>query len=115
MRYAGHPEKRTVTRQEAEREISVDRPSVMRSMTSLPSYQEATGRVDWLELAAPYVSLEDYPALCLVSKRFYSHFAPRLWNDPQRFAHLVKLSDHDGQYSACFALTPVPSPFSVCL
>ncbi|KAK3314775.1 hypothetical protein B0H66DRAFT_563634 [Apodospora peruviana] len=51
-------------------------------MEQPPSYQDATKRVDWLELAAPYVSFADYPRLCLVCKRFYKQFAPRLWHDP---------------------------------
>jgi hypothetical protein len=48
----------------------------------LPSYQEATTRPDWLTLVAPYIPVKDYARLCLVSKRFYEQFAPRLWNDP---------------------------------
>lgn len=48
----------------------------------LPSYQDATTRPDWLELVAPYVPVREYARLCLVSKRFYHQFAPRLWNDP---------------------------------
>jgi hypothetical protein len=47
-----------------------------------PSYREATERQDWLPLVAPYISLRDHASLCLVSRRFYRHFAPRLWNDP---------------------------------
>ncbi|KAL7931683.1 hypothetical protein V8C35DRAFT_309253 [Trichoderma chlorosporum] len=51
-------------------------------MDILPSYQQATSRPDWLQLAAPYVAFADYPALCQVSRRFWSVFAPRLWGDP---------------------------------
>ncbi|KAK0748527.1 hypothetical protein B0T21DRAFT_398594 [Apiosordaria backusii] len=47
-----------------------------------PSYQEATRRLDWVELIAPYVPIREYARLCLVDRRFYRHLAPRLWNDP---------------------------------
>ncbi|KAK4175719.1 hypothetical protein QBC36DRAFT_330890 [Triangularia setosa] len=47
-----------------------------------PSYQEATRRLDWVELIAPYVPIREYVRLCLVNRRFYRHLAPRLWNDP---------------------------------
>ncbi|KAH6620656.1 hypothetical protein B0J18DRAFT_430348 [Chaetomium sp. MPI-SDFR-AT-0129] len=52
------------------------------NFADLPSYQDATARPDWLELVAPWLPLRDYPRLCLVSRRFYGQFAPRLWNDP---------------------------------
>ncbi|KAH8714186.1 hypothetical protein BGZ61DRAFT_207511 [Ilyonectria robusta] len=45
----------------------------------LPSYREATARQDWLHLVASFVALPDYPALCLVDRRFWHVFAPRLW------------------------------------
>lgn len=48
----------------------------------LPSYQDAIKRPDWLGLVAAYVPIGNYARLCLVSKRFYDQFAPRLWNDP---------------------------------
>lgn len=48
----------------------------------LPSYQDATTRPDWLALVAPYVPVREYARLCLVCRRFYRQFAPRLWNDP---------------------------------
>ena len=51
-------------------------------VVDLPSYQEATKRPDWLELVALHVPIQEYARLCLVSKRFYHQFAPRLWNDP---------------------------------
>ncbi|KAK4187608.1 hypothetical protein QBC35DRAFT_532426 [Podospora australis] len=54
-----------------------------------PSYQDATRRPDWLEFVAPYVPIKDYARLCLVSRRFYGHFAPRLWNDPLTTAAAV--------------------------
>ncbi|POR34582.1 Leucine rich repeat domain containing protein [Tolypocladium paradoxum] len=50
-------------------------------MDSLPSYQEATTRPDWLGLVAPYVQFADYRSLCLVSRRSWLLFAPRLWAD----------------------------------
>ncbi|KAI1337328.1 hypothetical protein F5Y15DRAFT_408153 [Xylariaceae sp. FL0016] len=51
-------------------------------MNDLPSYKEATTRQDWLELCAPYVSVADWRRCCLVNRRFYRQFAPRLWQDP---------------------------------
>ncbi|ODA77727.1 hypothetical protein RJ55_06329 [Drechmeria coniospora] len=50
-------------------------------MSSLPSYREATTRPDWLLLAAPRVRFADYRSLCLVCRRSWSIFAPRLWGD----------------------------------
>ncbi|OAA76041.1 hypothetical protein LEL_05725 [Akanthomyces lecanii RCEF 1005] len=50
-------------------------------MASLPSYQEATTRADWLELAAPYIHIADHHVLCLVNRHFWKVFAPRLWVD----------------------------------
>ncbi|KAK1832767.1 hypothetical protein QBC39DRAFT_255956 [Podospora conica] len=55
-----------------------------------PSYREATERQDWLRLVAPYISLRDHASLCLVSRRFYRHFAPRLWNDPVAVLRVVR-------------------------
>ncbi|KAK1712003.1 LOW QUALITY PROTEIN: hypothetical protein BDP67DRAFT_544855 [Colletotrichum lupini] len=51
-------------------------------MATLPSYQDAVSKLDWLELVAPYVADKDFTSLCSVNKRFYAVFAPRLWNDP---------------------------------
>ncbi|CCF33543.1 hypothetical protein CH063_05711 [Colletotrichum higginsianum] len=51
-------------------------------MTSLPSYQDAVSRLDWLELVAPCIEDKDVTSLCSVNRRFYAVFAPRLWNDP---------------------------------
>ncbi|KAK7423877.1 hypothetical protein QQX98_000748 [Neonectria punicea] len=48
-------------------------------MASLPSYREAMARPDWLQLVAPFVVPSDYPALCLVGRRFWHVFAPRIW------------------------------------
>jgi hypothetical protein len=47
-----------------------------------PSYQDAVKPLDWLDVVAPYVPIREYARLCLVDKRFYRQFAPRLWNDP---------------------------------
>lgn len=68
-------------------------------MASLPSYQEAVRRCDWLELAGPYIPVGDYTRLCLVSRRFYDHFAPRLWIDPIRTVRLLGLDPGDGEHS----------------
>jgi hypothetical protein len=59
----------------------------------LPSYQDATTRPDWLDLVAPYIPIGQYARLCLVSRRFYHQFAPRLWNDPVAVICLLK-PDH---------------------
>lgn len=67
------------------------------SMDVLPSYQDATKRLDWLVLVAPYVRVRDYARLCRVSRRFYSHFAPRLWNDPVQVARSLGICRDDGE------------------
>ncbi|KAI0102404.1 hypothetical protein GGR51DRAFT_527248 [Nemania sp. FL0031] len=51
-------------------------------MDVLPSYSEATSRLDWLALVAPHVPASSWSFCCLVDRRLYSHFAPRLWRDP---------------------------------
>ncbi|POS73496.1 hypothetical protein DHEL01_v208108 [Diaporthe helianthi] len=51
-------------------------------MEQLPSYQDATGKKQWLELVAPYVDASDYQSLCCVSRKFHRLFAPRAWKDP---------------------------------
>ncbi|KDN65887.1 hypothetical protein CSUB01_09095 [Colletotrichum sublineola] len=51
-------------------------------MATLPSYQDAVSRLDWLQLVASYVEDKDLASLCSVNRRFYALFAPRLWNDP---------------------------------
>ncbi|KAG6360233.1 hypothetical protein INS49_011289 [Diaporthe citri] len=51
-------------------------------MEQLPSYQDATGKKQWLELVAPYIDPSDYQSLCCVSRQFHSLFAPRAWKDP---------------------------------
>ncbi|KAL7926424.1 hypothetical protein ACQKWADRAFT_318340 [Trichoderma austrokoningii] len=48
----------------------------------LPSYQQATSRGDWLQLAAPCIAFTDYPSLCCVNRHFWSVFAPLIWKDP---------------------------------
>ncbi|KAI1409965.1 hypothetical protein F5Y13DRAFT_78920 [Hypoxylon sp. FL1857] len=51
-------------------------------MEILPSYEQAVTNPDWLDLAAGYVPVADWPRCCQVDRRFYSRFAPRLWQDP---------------------------------
>ncbi|KAI0133342.1 hypothetical protein F4776DRAFT_671354 [Hypoxylon sp. NC0597] len=51
-------------------------------MDILPSYEQAVSSPDWLDLVAGYVPVVDWPRCCLVDRRFYSRFAPRLWQDP---------------------------------
>ncbi|KAI0834243.1 hypothetical protein F5Y06DRAFT_173981 [Hypoxylon sp. FL0890] len=51
-------------------------------MDILPSYEQAVTNPDWLDLAAGYVPVVDWPRCCLVDRRFYSRFAPCLWQDP---------------------------------
>jgi hypothetical protein len=70
-------------------------------MASLPSYDEAISRLDWLALVAPYVSIRDYANLCLVSHRFYKLFAPRLWMDPLRMVRFLGLDPGDGKQTLC--------------
>lgn len=67
-------------------------------MAALPSYQEAVGRSDWLEIVAHYVSLRDYASLCRVSRSFHRLFAPRLWNDPLKAARLRGLHPNNGEW-----------------
>lgn len=61
-----------------------------------PSYEAATSRQDWLEIAAPYVDVRDYANLCLVSKRLHSQFARRLWKDPIHSVGALRLSLPEG-------------------
>ncbi|KAJ9138670.1 Leucine rich repeat domain containing protein [Pleurostoma richardsiae] len=63
-------------------------------MAHLPSYQEATSQ-DWLEVVSPYIPLRDYRTLCLVSKRFYEQFAPRLYNSPLAIVRALGLDPND--------------------
>ncbi|XXG96392.1 hypothetical protein Hte_002674 [Hypoxylon texense] len=51
-------------------------------METLPSYEDAVASPDWLDLVATYIPIADWPRCCLVDKRFYHQFAPRLWQDP---------------------------------
>ncbi|OTA96631.1 hypothetical protein M434DRAFT_392569 [Hypoxylon sp. CO27-5] len=51
-------------------------------MDILPSYEQAVSSPDWLDLVAGDVPVVDWPRCCLVDRRFYSRFAPRLWQDP---------------------------------
>ncbi|KAI1389198.1 uncharacterized protein F4822DRAFT_437522 [Hypoxylon trugodes] len=51
-------------------------------MEILPSYEEAITGPDWLSLVAAYIPVIDWLRCCLVNRRFYRQFAPRLWKDP---------------------------------
>ncbi|KAK3947100.1 hypothetical protein QBC32DRAFT_385789 [Pseudoneurospora amorphoporcata] len=62
---------------------------------TLPSYQEATRKLDWLELADPYIPIDCYARLCCASWRFYKYFLPKLWADP---------------FAICYALGPISKP-----
>jgi hypothetical protein len=66
-------------------------------MDSLPSYQEAIAKSDWLNLVAPYCNFDDYRALCLVNRRFQQIFAPRLWKDLFISARLAGVDPGDGK------------------
>lgn len=61
----------------------------------LPSYSEAISRPDWLQLAAPYIAITDYPALCRVSSRCWHIFAPLLWRDPCAWSKRLGRSTDD--------------------
>lgn len=71
-------------------------------MAHPPSYEDAVGQKDWLDTVAPYVAIKDYRSLCLVCKRFYSRFAPRLWKDPLQTVRALGLDQGDGKI--CLAL-----------
>jgi hypothetical protein len=66
-------------------------------MASLPSYEEATSRLDWLGLVAPFVEFSDYKILCLVNRRFWHVFAPRLWRDLLVAVRQAGLDPGDGE------------------
>ncbi|KAI0095644.1 hypothetical protein F4814DRAFT_181462 [Daldinia grandis] len=51
-------------------------------METLPSYERATTAPDLLDLVVSYIPAKDWPRCCLVDRRFYRQFAPRLWQDP---------------------------------
>ncbi|KAK3683888.1 hypothetical protein B0T22DRAFT_264782 [Podospora appendiculata] len=63
-----------------------------------PSYQDAIRQLDWLEIVAPYIYAGELARLCLVSKRFYHQFAPRLWNDPLPLARQLGLQRDAGKW-----------------
>ncbi|KAI1128498.1 hypothetical protein F5Y10DRAFT_240519 [Nemania abortiva] len=64
-------------------------------MDVLPSYSEATSRLDWLSLVAPHIPASSWPSCCLTDRRFYNHFAPRLWRDPLVAVRLLGLDPND--------------------
>ncbi|PTB72029.1 hypothetical protein M440DRAFT_1442082 [Trichoderma longibrachiatum ATCC 18648] len=72
----------------------------------LPSYPEAIARPDWLQLAAPYVAITDYPALCRVNSRCWHIFAPLLWRDPCAWSKRLGRStdDNTGRFWSRFLL-----------
>ncbi|CAJ2512097.1 Uu.00g077220.m01.CDS01 [Anthostomella pinea] len=51
-------------------------------MDGLPSYHEATTSPDWLSLVASFIPVGCWQTCCLVDRRFYRQFNPRLWQDP---------------------------------
>ena len=73
-------------------------------MAALPSYQEATARLDGLAIVVPYVAFADYRALCLVDHRFWSVFAPKLWGNLLSSVRQSGLDPGDG------TLTPYATP-----
>jgi len=66
-------------------------------MGDLPSYHEATAEVDWLGLVGSYLQMRSLPACCLVNRRFYRLFAPRLWQDPLCAIRQLGLNPNDGK------------------
>jgi len=66
-------------------------------MEELPSYGEATSEVDWLSLVAPFVPASSWTSCCLVNRRFYRHFAPRVWQDPLVMIRQLGLHPNDGK------------------
>ncbi|KAJ2903416.1 hypothetical protein MKZ38_009993 [Zalerion maritima] len=67
---------------------------MMAEEAALPSYSEAIS-ADWLPIVAPYVPAKYYAVLCLVSRRWYEEFAPRLWRDPLRTSRELGLDPND--------------------
>ncbi|KZL85890.1 leucine rich repeat domain containing protein [Colletotrichum incanum] len=67
-------------------------------MATLPSYQDAISRLDWLELVASYIEDKDLASLCSVNRRFYAVFASRLWNDPLVAVRRLGLDPSDGTF-----------------
>lgn len=73
-------------------------------MEQLPSYQDATGKKQWLELVVPYIDHSDYQSLCCVSRQFHGIFAPRAWKDPLAVVRTLNRDTAYGEYSAQFSL-----------
>ncbi|KAL2135791.1 hypothetical protein VTI74DRAFT_6857 [Chaetomium olivicolor] len=71
-------------------------------MAHPPSYQDATTTPDWLELVARSIPIREYARLCLVSRRFYRHFAPRLWNEPLAVAGMLCQDSYDPEWLVRF-------------
>ncbi|KAI0180773.1 hypothetical protein GGR52DRAFT_521616 [Hypoxylon sp. FL1284] len=64
-------------------------------MEVLPSYEQAVAGLDWLDLVAPYIPIADWSHCCLVDKRFWRQFAPRLWQDPLVTVRLLGIHPND--------------------
>lgn len=73
-------------------------------MEQLPSYQDATGKKQWLELVVPYIDPSDYQSLCCVSRQFHSHFAPRAWKDPLAVVRTLNRDTAYGEHSVYLSL-----------
>lgn len=65
-------------------------------MDALPSYEDAISSPDWLDLVAVYIPVVDWLRCCLVDRRFYGQFAPRLWQDPLVTIRHLGLHPNDG-------------------
>lgn len=74
-------------------------------MAALPSYLEAISRPQWISVVAPYVYPADYARLCLVNKRFYAEFGPRIWKDPLQMIRRLERDPADGWYPV-YLFTP---------
>ncbi|KAI1825731.1 hypothetical protein F4861DRAFT_163452 [Xylaria intraflava] len=64
-------------------------------MDTLPTYGEATSKQDWLSLVVSFVPISSWTSCCLVDRRFYNHFAPRLWQDPLVIIRQLGLHPND--------------------
>ena len=69
------------------------------------------GQKDWLDVVASYVAIKDYRSLCLVCKRFYNRFAPRLWKDPLQTVRALGLDEGDGKEPI---FLPSPRTMLIC-
>lgn len=81
-------------------------------MENLPSYEEAVSRPDWLGLVAPFVPSSSWRQCCLVNRRFYYQFAPRLWQDPLVIVRELGLDPNDGKREQYLKYPPPIHPHS---